>query len=193
VDLAVPRVLALAVLSSSFTSLAIATGFERRYGVIKRLGASPLSRTGLLAGKIGSVLAIQLIQLAVLIGAGFALGWNPVGGAAAVFGVILMVLCGTAAFASLGLLMAGVLRAEATLAAANLLYLLLLVGGAIITPVEEYPEGMQGVVRLLPSAALANGLANSTLEGVVPWAAALSLALWAGVLGYLVSRTFRWD
>lgn len=193
VDLAVPRVLALAVLSSSFTSLAIATGFERRYGVIKRLGASPLSRTGLLAGKIGSVLAIQLIQLAVLIGAGFALGWNPVGGAAAVFGVILMVLCGTAAFASLGLLMAGVLRAEATLAAANLLYLLLLVGGAIITPVEEYPAGMQGVVRLLPSAALANGLANSTLEGVVPWAAALSLALWAGVLGYLVSRTFRWD
>ncbi|WP_433002859.1 ABC transporter permease [Kribbella sp. CA-294648] len=193
VDLAVPRVLALAVLSSSFTSLAIATGFERRYGVIKRLGASPLSRTGLLAGKIGAVLAIQVIQLAVLIVAGFALGWKPVGGAAAVFGVLLMVLCGTAAFASLGLLMAGVLRAEATLAAANLLYLVLLVGGAIMTPVEEYPEGMQGVVRLLPSAALANGLANSTLEGVVPWAAALSLALWAGLLGYLVSRTFRWD
>jgi ABC-2 type transport system permease protein len=193
VDLAVPRVLALAVLSSSFTSLAIATGFERRYGVIKRLGASPLSRTGLLVGKIGSVLAIQVIQLAVLIGAGFALGWKPMGGFDAVFGVILMVLCGTAAFASLGLLMAGVLRAEATLAAANLLYLLLLVGGAVMTPVEEYPAGMQNVVRLLPSAALANGLANSTLEGVVPWAAALSLALWAGVLGYLVSRTFRWD
>lgn len=193
VDLAVPRVLALAVLSTSFTSLAIATGFERRYGVIKRLGASPLSRTGLLAGKIGSVLAIQVIQLVVLVGTGFALGWKPIGGAAAVFGVILMVLCGTAAFASLGLLMAGVLRAEATLAAANLLYLLLLVGGAIMTPVEEYPAGMQGVVRLLPSAALANGLANSTLEGVVPWAAALSLALWAAVLGYLVSRTFRWD
>ena len=139
------------------------------------------------------MLAIQVIQLAVLIGAGFALGWKPVGGVTAVFGVLLMVLCGTAAFASLGLLMAGVLRAEATLAAANLLYLLLLVGGAIMTPVEEYPEGLQGVVRLLPSAALANGLANSTLEGVVPWAAALSLALWAGLLGYLVSRTFRWD
>ncbi|WP_433157578.1 ABC transporter permease [Kribbella sp. CA-247076] len=193
IDDAVPRVLALAVLSSSFTSLAIATGFERRYGVIKRLGASPLSRTGLLAGKIGAVLAVQLIQLAVLVGTGFALGWEPAGGVDAVLGVVLMVLCGTAAFASLGLLMAGVLRAEATLAAANLLYLLLLVGGAILTPVDEYPAGLQGVVRLLPSAALANGLANSTVEGVVPWAAALSLALWAGVLGYLVSRTFRWD
>jgi len=193
IDEAVPRVLALAVLSSSFTSLAIATGFERRYGVIKRLGASPLSRTGLLAGKIGAVLAVQAIQLAVLIGTGLALGWQPVGGFDAVVGVILTVLCGTAAFASLGLLMAGVLRAEATLAAANLLYLILLVGGAVLTPVDEYPAGMQAVVRLLPSAALANGLANSTIEGVIPWAAALSLALWAAVLGYLVSRTFRWD
>jgi len=193
IDDAVPRVLALAVLSSSFTSLAIATGFERRYGVIKRLGASPLSRGGLLAGKIGAVLIVQVIQFAVLIGTGFALGWKPVGGVDAVIGVVLTVLCGTAAFASLGLLMAGVLRAEATLAAANLLYLLLLAGGAVMTPVTEYPDAMQGVVRLLPSAALASGLANSTVEGIIPWAAALALALWAGVLGYLVSRTFRWD
>ncbi|HEU4947427.1 MAG TPA: ABC transporter permease [Kribbella sp.] len=193
IDLAVPRIVALAVLSSSFTSLAIATGFERRYGVIKRLGASPLSRTGLLAGKMGAVLAVELIQIVVLCGTGFALGWEPHGGAAAVFGVILMVLCGTAAFASLGLLMAGVLRAEATLAAANLLYLLLLVGGAVMTPVDEYPASMQSVVQLLPSAALASGLTKATLEGTIPWAAALSLTLWAGVLGYLVSRTFRWD
>ncbi len=193
IDNAVPRVLALAVLSTSFTSLAIATGFERRYGVIKRLGASPLSRTGLLAGKIGAVLVVQVIQVTILIAAGFALGWDPAGGFDAVFGVILMVLCGTAAFASLGLLMAGVLRAEATLAAANLLYLLLLVGGAILTPVSEYPAGMQSVVRLLPSAALANGLAKATVEGMIPWVAALSLALWAVVLGYLVSRTFKWD
>jgi ABC-2 type transport system permease protein len=193
VDQAVPRVLALAVLSTSFTSLAIATGFERRYGVIKRLGASPLSRTGLLAGKIGAVLAVQVVQVVVLSVAGLALGWKPHGGAADVLGLVLMVLCGTAAFAALGLLMAGVFRAEATLAAANLLYLLLLVGGGVITPVDDYPAAMQPVLHLLPSAALASGLAKATLEGVVPWAAALSLALWAVVLGYLVSRTFRWD
>lgn len=193
VDLVVPRVLALAVLSSSFTSLAIATGFERRYGVIKRLGASPLSRTGLLAGKIGAVLAVQALQVVVLAATGFALGWQPHGGVIGVIGVVLMVICGTAAFASLGLLMAGVLRAEATLAAANLLYLLLLVGGAVITPVTEYPPGLQSVVQLLPSASLASGMSDATLAGVLPWPAALSLVLWSGVLGYLVSRTFRWD
>jgi ABC-2 type transport system permease protein len=193
IDLVTPRVFALAVLSTSFTSLAIATGFERRYGVIKRLGASPLSRTGLLAGKMLAVLGVQVLQFIVLVVAAVSLGWSPVGGAAAVAGVLLTAVCGTAAFASVGLLMAGVLRAEATLAAANLLYLVLLVGGAVVTPVSEYPESMQPVVRLLPSAALASGMTDATVSGVVPWAAAMALALWAGVIGYVVSRTFRWD
>jgi ABC-2 type transport system permease protein len=103
------------------------------------------------------------------------------------------VATGTAAFAALGLLMAGTLRAEATLAAANLLYLLLLVGGAVLTPVTEYPEPMQSVVQLLPSAALSSAMATATVEGAMPWAGVTALALWAGVLGYLVSRTFRWD
>lgn len=193
IDLVTPRVFALAVLSTSFTSLAIATGFERRYGVIKRLGASPLSRLGLLAGKMLAVVAVQCLQFAVLVVAAFVLGWQPRGGVLAAIGVVLMVLCGTAAFASFGLLMAGILRAEATLAAANLLYLLLLVGGAVLAPLEEYPASMQSVVQLLPSAALASGMTDATVAGVVPWAAALALALWSGVVGYLVSRTFRWD
>jgi ABC-2 type transport system permease protein len=193
IDAVVPRVLALAVLSTSFTSLAIATGFERRYGVIKRLGASPLSRTGLLAGKIGAVLAVQFVQFAVLIGIAFGLGWEPRGAGTAIGGVVLMTVCGTAAFAALGLLMAGTLRAEATLAAANLIYLVLLVGGAVLTPVTEYPPAMQSVVQLLPSAALSTGMAESTITGTLPLAAGLSLALWAAVLGYLVSRTFRWE
>ena len=137
IDLVVPRVLALAVMSTSFTSLAIATGFERRYGVIKRLGASPLPRTGLLAGKVAAVLVVQVVQFAVLIGAGLALGWHPPGGAVR-RRLVLTVAYGTAAFAALGLLMAGTLRAEATLAAANLLYLLLLAGGAVVMPVTEY-------------------------------------------------------
>ena len=193
IDLVVPRVLALAVLSSSFTSLAIATGFERRYGVLKRLGASPLSRRGLLAGKIGAVLAVQVVQFAVLIGTALALGWQPHGGAVAVAGVVLTVAAGTAAFAALGLLMAGTLRAEATLAAANLLYLLLLIGGAVLTPVTEYPESMQPVVQLIPSAALSSAMATATVNGTMPWAGVTALVLWAAVLGYLVSRTFRWD
>ena len=193
IDLVVPRVLALAVLSSSFTSLAIATGFERRYGVIKRLGASPLSRTGLLAGKITAVLVVQLLQFAVLCGTALALGWQPHPGAATVIGVVATVVTGTAAFASLGLLMAGTLRAEATLAAANLVYLLLLVGGAVLAPVSEYPPAMQSVVKLIPSAALSSSMATATVDGMMPWAGATALALWAGVLGYLVSKTFRWD
>ncbi|MGZ5371916.1 ABC transporter permease, partial [Aeromicrobium sp.] len=119
IDIITPGVLALAVLSTSFTSLAIATGFERRYGVIKRLGASPLPRYGLMLGKISAVLIVEALQLAVLSSVAFALGWNPHGGVAAVGWLILLTLLGTAAFGTLGLLIAGTLRAEATLAVAN--------------------------------------------------------------------------
>ena len=120
--------LALAVMSTSFTSLAIATGFERRYGVIKRLGSSPLPRSGLLAGKIGGLLLVEVLQVAVISAVAFALGWDPAAGGVPL--AVLAVVLGTAAFAALGLFVAGVLRAEATLAAANLVYLLLLAGGA---------------------------------------------------------------
>ena len=117
-----PGVLALAVMSTAFTALAIATGFERRYGVIKRLGASPLSRTGLLVGKILALLLVEVLQIVVITPVGLLLGWDP---DISALGALLAVVTGTAAFAGLGLALAGSLRAEATLAAANLVYLLL--------------------------------------------------------------------
>lgn len=126
VDFLAPGVLALAVMSTAFTGQAIATGFERRYGVLKRLASSPLPRWGLMAAKTVSVLVTEVLQVALLTVIAFALGWSPHGNPAA---VLLLLLLGTAAFSGLGLLMAGTLRAEATLAAANLVFLLLLVGG----------------------------------------------------------------
>ncbi|MDP2773735.1 MAG: ABC transporter permease, partial [Nocardioides sp.] len=137
VDVITPGVLALAIMSTAFTSLAIATGFERRYGVIKRLGTSPLSRTGLLAGKIGALLLVEVLQVAVISGVGLVLGWEP---DVNVLAVVLALVLGTAAFAALGLALAGALRAEATLAAANLVYLLLLAGGAVVLPTSAYGD-----------------------------------------------------
>src|SRR4051795_12034172 len=118
VDALTPGVLALAVMSTAFTSLAIATGFERRYGVIKRLGASPLPRSGLLMGKIGGLLVVEVMQVVVIGAVGLALGWHPRTSVVALLGAALALLFGTFAFASLGLALAGSLRAEATLAAA---------------------------------------------------------------------------
>ncbi len=134
VDVFTPGVLALAVMSTAFTSLAIATGFERRYGVIKRLGSSPLPRSGLLAGK---VCALLLVEVAAGRGhrRGGARPWAGTPIPACVGARSWRSSLGTAAFASLGLFVAGVLRAEATLAAANLVYLLLMAGGAVVLPV----------------------------------------------------------
>ncbi|MDT9592440.1 ABC transporter permease [Nocardioides zeae] len=192
VDTLTPGVLALAVMSTAFTSLAIATGFERRYGLIKRLGASPLPRHGLLLGKLGALLVVQVVQACVLVPVALGLGWSPDGGLVGVLAALLAVLLGAAAFASLGLLMAGTLRAEATLAAANLVYLLLLVGGAVVLPRSSY--GAAGdVLQVLPSAALGDALRTAFLDGQVAVVPLLVLVGWTVVGATAVSRLFRWE
>lgn len=193
IDIITPGILALAVLSTSFTSLAIATGFERRYGVIKRLGASPLPRWGLMLGKIGAIAVVEIAQLTLLSVVGLMLGWEPHGGLLALAQMLLLVVLGTAAFGSLGLLIAGTLRAEATLAVANLVYVLLLVGGGLLVPLSRYPEAARHVLQLLPSGALGQGL-RDTFAGLGPDAFSIVvLILWAGCCGLGVSRTFKWE
>jgi ABC-2 type transport system permease protein len=189
VDVFTPGVLALAVMSTSFTSLAIATGFERRYGVIKRLGASPLPRVGLLAGKVLALLCVELLQLFVIGAVGQLLGWTPRPG---VIGFLLAIVLGSAAFASLGLFVAGVLRAEATLAAANLIYLLLLAGGAVVLPVTAY-DGFGEVARWLPSGALGEAMRTALLDGGVAVRDLLVLVAWAVLGTALTARTFKWE
>jgi ABC-2 type transport system permease protein len=189
VDVFTPGVLALAIMSTSFTSLAIATGFERRYGVIKRLGASPLPRSGLLAGKVGALLLVELLQVLVIGVVGALLGWDPRAG---VLGAVLAFVLGTAAFAGLGLLLAGVLRAEATLAAANLVYLLLLAGGAVVLPGSSY--GAFGhVTAFLPSGALGDALRQALVDGTTAWRDLAVLLAWTVIGTTLTARTFRWE
>jgi ABC-2 type transport system permease protein len=193
IDIITPGVLALAVLSTSFTSLAIATGFERRYGVLKRLGATPLPRWGLMGGKIGAVLIIEVVQLVVLMLVARLVGWEPRGDAAAFGWLVVLALLGTAAFGSLGLLIAGTMRAEATLAVANLVYVMLLVGGGLIVPLERYPGSTHHALELLPSGALGQGLRdafNGGSPGLLPVAV---LLVWAMGAGLLTARTFRWE
>ena len=189
VDTFTPGVLALAVMSTAFTSLAIATGFERRYGVIKRLGTSPLSRTGLLCGKVLALFAVEVLQVLVIGGVGLALGWSP---HASVLAAVLTIALGTAAFAALGLLLAGSLRAEATLAAANLVYLLLLAGGAVVIPTSAY--GTFGeVVAYLPSGALGEAMRAAFSDAAFAGRSLVVLAGWAVLGGVATARTFKWE
>ena len=192
IDVLAPGVLALAVMSTAFTSLAIATGFERRYGVLKRLGSSPLPRHGLLLGKVLALLAVETVQVVVVLGVAIGLGWRPGLDTVDVLGAVLAVALGTAAFASLGLFVAGVLRAEATLAAANLVYLLLLAGGGIVIPVEEYGAA-SGVLGWLPSGALGEAMRAALGSATIAWPSLLVLLGWAVLGAVLTARTFRWE
>lgn len=191
IDFVVPSILALAVMSASFTGLAISTGFERKYAVLKRLGATPLPRGVLLLGKTFAVLGIEVVQAALICALGFALGWHPQGDP--IWAVVLIAL-GTLAFGGLGLLLAGTLRAEVTLAAANLAWLVLLFCGGIAIPLSKYPDGVADVLQWLPSAALSDGLHSVLQHGAgVPVRALLTLAVWAAVALPAAARWFRWE
>jgi ABC-2 type transport system permease protein len=191
IDAVAPGILALAVISTAFTGQAIATGFERRYGVLKLLGATPLGRSGLLVAKTGGVLVVEVLQVALIVAVAFALGWHPVGNPAY---AVLLLLLGTATFSALGLLLAGTLRAEATLAVANGLYLLLLAVGGVVIPADRLPPAVEPLVSLLPSAALGQGLRDVLLDGQgLPLHSVLVLLVWASAAGVLTARTFRWS
>jgi ABC-2 type transport system permease protein len=194
VDILTPGVLALAVMSTAFTSIAIATGFERRYGVIKLLGSSPLPRHGLLLGKVLALLNVVALQLVVLVVVGLALGWEPTltHPARTLLSVVLAVALGTAAFAALGLFVAGVMRAEATLALANLVYLLLMAGGGVVLPTSTYGAA-SSALAWLPSGALGEAMRAALVHASIDGRSLLVLTAWAALGTVLTARTFRWE
>ena len=194
VDRLLPGSISLAVIAASLVSLAISTGYERAYGVIKRLGGSPAGSSVVVASKTASVVIVEIVQLVLLVGIAVGLlGWAPGPGASAPLVLAALVL-GTIAFAGLGLLMAGTLRAEATLALANLLFLLSLVLGGIVIPLDRLPGPVASVAEVLPPAALTDslavGLGMSPKDATEPMAL---LAGWAILFAVLAARRFRWD
>ena len=186
-----PSVLGLAVWSSAFTSVAIATGFERRYGVLERLAATPLGKSGLLAGKALAVVLVLLGQLAVLTVAALALGWRPAFTGASLAAALLLTVLAGAAFVCLALLIAGRLRAEATLGLANLVYVVLLVGGGLVVPLSSYPAATRPLLELLPTAALGEGLRAAAAGQLLGWPLLVSV-VWLVLGGAAAWKGFRW-
>ncbi len=197
VDFLVPGILALAVMSTAMTALGIGTGFERGYGVLKRLGATPLGRPRLLAAKIIAIIAVELVQAAVLVGVGLALGWSPggPGGAGALVGAAVgaMVL-GTVAFGGVGLLLAGTLKPLVNLAVVNGLFVVLLLLGGMLIPLGKLPGWLAGVANVLPASALADALHGTLGRGAAvtthDW---IVLVIWAVAAPVAAGLAFRWE
>lgn len=184
----VPAIMALAVISTAFTGQAIAVAFDRRYGALKRLGATALPVWGIIAGKSLAVVTVVFLQ-AILFGAiGFALGWRPAAAGLLLGGLIIAL--GTAVFAALGLLLGGTLRAEIVLAVANLLWFVFAGLGALTLEGGLVPQALQWVARLTPSGALTEALSQAmTLS--VDWFGLAVLAVWGAVAALAARRWFR--
>ena len=186
-----PGVLAVAIMSTSMVSLGIATGFERSYLVLKRLGATPLTRGELVTAKVLSVFVVEVVQAIVLLPIGFALGWTMHGNTWPL--ALIALLLGSSAFAGIGLFLSGQLRAEINLAAQNGLYLVLLLLGGMIIPRDSLPGAMSAAAGALPSTALADML-RASLNGsgalLVP---TLVLLAWAVLAPAIAAKRFRWS
>ena len=196
VDFLVPGILALAVMSTAMTALGIGTGFERGYGVLKRLGATPLGRPRLLAAKIIAIIGVELLQAVVLVTVGYALGWSPGGSTAgARVGVAIgaMVL-GTVAFGGIGLLLAGALKPLVNLAVVNTLFVMLLLLGGMLIPLAKLPTWLADVAKVLPASALADALHAALGQGsAVTGRDWLVLGLWGVAAPVAAGLTFRWE
>lgn len=196
VDFLLPGSIAFAVIATSLVSLGITTAYDRYYGVLKRLGGSPLSRPELITAKIVAVLVVEAVQVALLVAvAALGLGWQAPAGAS--WGLVAVsVLLGTLAFAGIGLLLAGLLRAETMLAVANVLFVLSLVLGGIVVPIDHLPAPLAAIAGALPAAPLADALRVALGASPAPPEAAGSLALlaiWGVGAVVLAARTFRWE
>ena len=187
-----PGILALAVMAAGMVNLGIATAYERYYGVLKRLGSSPLPRSGLIIAKIISILVLEIVQVILLVGVAVLLyGWQPAGSLPL---ALLAMVLGTVTFAAIGLAMAGALRAELTLAGANALFLLFILLGGGILPLSHLPAPLAAIAQFLPAAALTQALqATMSNNGSFPGFAFLVLVIWAIVVLVIAIRTFQWE
>lgn len=192
IDFLLPGTLALAVISTGLVSLGIATAYERYYGVLKQYGTTPFPRGGLIAAKMLAVALLEAGQVVLLVAiALLAFGWRPHGSLAL---ALLALVLGTIAFAGLGLAMAGSLRAEATLAGANAIFLFFLLLGGLFVPLDHLPTGLEPVARLLPAAALADVLRSVLRAGApIPPRDALVLLVWTIATPLVAARVFRWE
>lgn len=189
IDWSTPRILALAVMSSAFTGQAIALGFDRKYGVLKRLAATALPLWILIAGRIVAALVIVTLQVLVLGVVAALMGWSPV--AAGIPMALLLLVVGTVSFGALGVLLGGALRAEVVLALANVIWFALLLAGGIVLAPKALPDGLSTVAELLPSGALAEGLRAALVDGAADWTSVGVLAAWAVAAGALATRTTK--
>jgi ABC-2 type transport system permease protein len=194
IDTVLPAILATAIIAAGLVNLGISTGFERAYGVLKRLGGSPLTRGQLIVAKIGTIVVVEAVQAVLLVGLAITVfGWHPGPGWSPVV-VVVSVALGTGAFSALGLFLAGTLRAEATMALTNALFLMALLLGGLLVPAHQLPGVLGAFASLLPTAALADslriGLGTSTGDVVGPL---LLLGTWAAGATALTARTFRWE
>jgi len=189
VDVLVPGIVTLAVFSTGFVNLAISTGFDRQYGSLKRLGASPLRRGELICSKLAVVATVTIAQATVLLSVGRILGWS---GTIDFGDLSLGMALGSIAFTGAALLLAGRLPGVAALATANAIYIVALLISGLLIPLAELPATLRTIAYALPTGALVEITTGATGGADASTRAWLVLVAWAVLTPPLAARFIRW-
>jgi ABC-2 type transport system permease protein len=190
IESAFATVITISTFAAGFTSLAIATAFERRSETLVFLGTTSLTRTEVVFAKsLGSFLLAAFAGVFTLIAA-LVLGWTPTFGALL---VPIWIVLGVFSVSGFAYLLAGTLRAEAVLAIANAIFVFVLIFGGVIF---AFGKSVTDILGFFPPLALKAVLefsvttTNTVDVNVIK--AMLVLLAW-GVVGHvLASRFFKW-
>ncbi len=162
--------------ASSFTSIAIATAFDRRAGALKVYGISPLGKRGFVQARILTAVLLSLVQIAVLLAVSVIAKIPLVVSPALMMYASLSIV----AWISLALIIASLLRAEAVLAVANLLF----IASAGLTWLTSQASTTLAVTTPMSSAMSAAGGSTTGMIAIGCWAVATII---------VAIRTLRWE
>jgi ABC-2 type transport system permease protein len=194
-DVIVPGIAAMSIMSATFTSLAYNLTTLRERGILKRLRGTPLSTHAYLSGLAGNAVANAALQLVIVILAGrfaFGVAWPRDWGSLTVFAV-----AGVVCFALLGVALAHFIpNPESAPAYVNAVFLPQILIAGVFYDADQSPAVIRDIAQVLPLTHLVDGLSGAMVDGVGVsghWAALLVLGLWAALGALLAVRGFSWE
>jgi ABC-2 type transport system permease protein len=194
-DFFVPGILAYAVIATTYVNMAISTAILRDDGVLKRMQGTPLPRSAYVAARIASTVLIMLAITVVTLMLGI-LAYGVHIRAATIPGLLITLLLGTAAFATLGMgITQFIPNAEAAPVVINLTVLPLTFLSGVWFPVQHLPKWLNSIAQIFPIRPLANGLQTAfnpfTKGPAIVGADVRTLAIWTVIGIFLMLRFLR--
>jgi ABC-2 type transport system permease protein len=194
-NLLVPAIAGMSVMSTTFTALAYNIVFLRERGVLKRIRGTPLPTISYFGGVAANAVTNTALQIAIITVVGelfFGTGWPRDWGELVVF-----VVAGVVCFAALGVAFAHVIpNFESTAAYVNAVFLPVVFVSFYVFDSPSAPAFLRNIAGALPLEPLIDGLSGAMVTGVGladNLSALAVIGLWGAFGVFFAVRGFSWE